>query len=61
MFQLKEEIAMRELIEQDAKEKQDSLRAEVDGMKYVLSQEIFILPCKLKDGLLFRKTYFWTA
>ncbi|XP_065071984.1 transforming acidic coiled-coil-containing protein 3-like isoform X2 [Rhopilema esculentum] len=36
--QLKEEIAMRELIEQDAREKQESLRAEVDAMRKVVDE-----------------------
>ena len=29
---------MRELIEQDAREKQESLRAEVDAMRFVFSR-----------------------
>ena len=33
---------MRELIEQDAREKQESLRAEVDAMRFVFFPVIFV-------------------
>ena len=41
---------MRELIEQDAKEKHANLRSEIEGMKYVFSQIfyfIFALACSI--------------
>ena len=42
LFQLQEEIAMRDLVEQDSKEKIDNLRKEILEMKYVSFTVLFI-------------------